>query len=63
MVVNVFLGGIFIVLTVFIFGLFGYFAGQLRERFLTKPGVQKLMHMVAAIIYVFLGILLLFTKV
>ena len=58
-----FLGGIFIVLTAFIFGLFGYFAGQLRERFLTKPGVQKLMHMVAAIIYVFLGILLLFTKV
>ena len=57
------LGFIFMILTAVIFSLFGYFAGQLRDKFLSKPRVQVYMNVLAGVIFAMLGVMLLMTEV
>lgn len=57
------LGLIFIILTVIIFSLFGYFAGIFRDRLLKNPRFNEYMNITAAIIFIGLGIMLIMTKI
>lgn len=57
------LGLIFIILTAIIFSLFGYFAGQLRDKFLARPRIQVYMNVIAGMIFAMLGVMLLMTEI
>lgn len=54
------LGLIFILLAAIIFSLFGYFSGIIRERFIANPQFNEYMNVAAAMIFVGLGVKLLF---
>ncbi|GGG25785.1 LysE family translocator [Paenibacillus abyssi] len=55
------LGLIFMVLTAIIFGLLGYFSGTLHRLFFYRPGLQEVMNVTAALIFVGLGLKLITT--
>jgi threonine/homoserine/homoserine lactone efflux protein len=57
------LGLIFVAIVIVTFGAFGYFSGYIADKFLRRSNYSKAMNVISAIVFIGIGIYLIFSKI